>query len=551
MEIRPTTIVKLFSGVPLDNTYTDTLYFTSKTAQSSYFAGLTPVKTFTSQMYQRVNKGQFEANCKADDIYNCNYMAFQNSGFGDKWFYAFINSIEYINNNNSLVTFEIDVMQTWMFDCHVERCFIERQHSVTDTIGGNILPEPVACGEYVYENYDRESDLLEKNAIVMMTSESVREVVDPTEQHDESHIFDGVYSGCYVYAVDSQSQYAESNIQEVIDFFQEKPEGILCIYMCPLYVLPLRHGHETWESSYHNLYMVPGSQNNSSFQFSKTAISTSDGFQGYIPKNKKLYTYPFNFFHVDNGDGDSINLRYEFFQNLTPRFKLEGNITPPIQVRLTPYNYRDIVYSHYDGNHNEYLIEDRAEFLTISSYPMGSWNYDTYRAWVAQNSVPIAVKTGAAIAGMAIATAGTILTGGALSPLMGVAGVGLASSIISQDYKASIQADTCKGNISSGNVNFASKKKNFYMGRCHVTKDYAEMIDNFFSMYGYAYNKIGVPNTHSRPHWNYVKTVGAKIIGQCPCDDLKKMCEIYDNGITFWKNPSEVGSYELDNSPTN
>ena len=61
MEIRPTTVVKLFSGVPLNNTYSDTLYFSSLSAQSAYFGGLTPVKTFTSNYYQRVNKGQFEA----------------------------------------------------------------------------------------------------------------------------------------------------------------------------------------------------------------------------------------------------------------------------------------------------------------------------------------------------------------------------------------------------------------------------------------------------------------------------------------------------------
>ena len=31
-------------------------------------------------------------------------------------------------------------------------------------------------------------------------------------------------------------------------------------------------------------------------------------------------------------------------------------------------------------------------------------------------------------------------------------------------------------------------------------------------------------------------------------DDVRKICSIYDSGITFWKNPSEVGNYSLDNS---
>ena len=29
---------------------------------------------------------------------------------------------------------------------------------------------------------------------------------------------------------------------------------------------------------------------------------------------------------------------------------------------------------------------------------------------------------------------------------------------------------------------------------------------------------------------------------------MKKICNIYDNGITFWKNGSEVGQYNLDNT---
>ena len=68
-------------------------------------------------------------------------------------------------------------------------------------------------------------------------------------------------------------------------------------------------------------------------------------------------------------------------------------------------------------------------------------------------------------------------------------------------------------------------------------------------MFGYATRRCKKPNRNSRPHWNYVKTVGATVTGSVPADDMKKICSIYDNGITFWKNGSEVGDYSLDNSP--
>ena len=76
------------------------------------------------------------------------------------------------------------------------------------------------------------------------------------------------------------------------------------------------------------------------------------------------------------------------------------------------------------------------------------------------------------------------------------------------------------------------------------------MIDDYFNMYGYAVKRVKHPNFSSRPHWNYVKTVGCYLIGDVPADDAKKLCSIYDHGITFWKNGDEIGNYSLDNSPT-
>ena len=116
-------------------------------------------------------------------------------------------------------------------------------------------------------------------------------------------------------------------------------------------------------------------------------------------------------------------------------------------------------------------------------------------------------------------------------------------------YTASISADICKGNINNGNINVSHKFQNFYCGNAHITGDYAKMIDDFFTVFGYAVKRVKVPNTHSRPHWNYVKTVGCVATGSVPADDMRRICDIHDKGITYWKNGSEVGNYSLDNSP--
>ena len=105
--IGPSTTVRVCQSIPLDNTYTDTILFTSKSAQESYFAGKTK-KTYSGLTYQRLasNSSTWAIFLEdvADYFYDCNYLAFKNGGFGDKWLYAFISDILYINENCTALT---------------------------------------------------------------------------------------------------------------------------------------------------------------------------------------------------------------------------------------------------------------------------------------------------------------------------------------------------------------------------------------------------------------------------------------------------------------
>ena len=526
MVINPTTTIKLFAGVPLDNTYNNTLYFANQAAQLAYFNSLTPVKTFNQQMYQRVNAGVFEARCKADDIYNVNYMAFQNAGFGTKWFYAFVKSVEYVNNNNARVTFEIDVMQTYFFDITREQCYVERCHSVTDNIGDNILPEPVAVGEYVFQNYIN----LFKNSLSEWLI--AIEICDVSGDEVDGKIYDGVYCGATVIVFPTTAGGIAS-ANEFLGAFTQKPESVLMVYMLPRLALNI-----SGTISDDGVRLGSTSAGNSAVRVCD-AITGLETFQGYQPKNKKLYTYPYNYYHVDNGDGSAMPTRYEFFTNLTPTFEIQLNIVPPVQLKLMPRNYKGAVASETG---NAYLS---AEFLSLGNLPIGGWNYDTYKAWQAQNALPLALKAAAGVAGLVVGA----FTGGAGLALGAVSLAGMTASVISEDYQASIQADTCKGNYSCGNVAFSHGESSFFGGRCHITRDYAIMIDKYFDRFGYKQGRLMLPPQAVRPHWTYVKTIGCEVKGNCPADDIKKICSIYDAGITFWRNASEIGNYSLDNSP--
>lgn len=537
MYIEPNTNIKILHNVPLDNTYEHTIYFDSASAQSSYFAGLTKYD-LAKYSYQRVQRGWSRVGIKADSLYDCNYMMFQNTSFGNKWFYAFITSVEYVNNVTSEIRFEIDVMQTWMFDYSFNRTFIAREHTELDTLGGNIEPEPVNLGEYVFNDY--------KAVLSGLTDLAVIVAIVDVDGSAQGNLYDGIYGGAKLYVYDRNDV---STINAKLDEYNQKPDAIVGMYMLPTRmlkdgVIPASHEIEQYDSAQD--YTITDID----------TLNTDMTIDGYKPRNNKLYSYPYNFYHVDNSMGSSLVLRYEFFDGLKPVLKIEGTITEPVQVMIRPCAYKGVGGSDPTAPDSSYDTLN-TETLTLNNYPMCSWNMDAYAAWSAQNSIPIALKLGASAVN---AFTNSLKSRGSLGLQFDPSGeqlaqgygslVTTAADLISAAYTASIAADISRGNFNNGGANVANKKMTFYGGRCSITANAAVIIDSFFDKFGYAVNRIGVPHVNSRPHWNYIKTDSCTIEGSIPADDSNLICRIYDRGITFWRYGSEVGHYELDNSPT-
>lgn len=169
MEINPNTSIYLLRGIPLDNTYNDTLYFATASAQLAYFQGKLSNNggvSFTKQTYQRVGRNRCRLEISADKIYNVNYMFFQNTAYGSKWFYAFVTNVEYINDAVSEISYEIDVIQTYMFDWKLGMSFIDREHAATDAAGDNLMSEPFDVGDYVVESWETDPWITEDDLTI-------------------------------------------------------------------------------------------------------------------------------------------------------------------------------------------------------------------------------------------------------------------------------------------------------------------------------------------------------------------------------------------------
>lgn len=502
MYIAPNTTVLFLKDVPLDNTYRNTIYFTSLANQTSYFAGKLKYRLDkgTYQRYQTIVR----VGINAENLYDCNYLMFQNSSFGSKWFYAFITGVEYRNNEMSEVTFELDVMQTWFFDYDLRMSFVEREHSASDTIGVNLVPENLELGDYVYKDLGLTS-LFDLYQIVMACTfdEDLNDAV--------GGMYGGVYSGLTYNIFQSYTQ-ANAFLERVTA--ENKIDGVVSIFMLPV------------AFCYDYQKQIPE-------VFNIVRDKQLADIDGYTPKNNKLFTAPYNMLYVTNNEGTAANYAFEYFSTANCQFNLTGAMCCTPEVMLAPLNYKGV-----EKNYNEKM--------TIGNFPQCAYTVDTFKAFVAQNANRLTFEAGMGVAQTAVGAGLMAATGGILGGGQVLGGAEKIGGMIASLSDKSTLPPQARGGHSSI-INMANEIKGFQFYYAHIRQEFARIIDDYFNVYGYATHRVKIPNRVVRPHWNYVKTVNVNITGSVPADDMAAIRAIYDKGLTFWRNGNEVGDYTLDN----
>jgi hypothetical protein len=127
------------------------------------------------------------------------------------------------------------------------------------------------------------------------------------------------------------------------------------------------------------------------------------------------------------------------------------------------------------------------------------------------------------------------------------AGVGLGLEIINSLNYSMKQPNLAHGDTSSPYLAPQFKRIKYSIYQYILKPEYLEIIDNYFTRFGYQLNKTGIPNIHTRRIFTYVKTLGCDIEAHCPENDAEEICSIFDKGITFWADPNVVGDFSVSN----
>ena len=573
------TTLRLIRGIEFSDDYENVVLFSTVAKQTEYFLSQSGIE-FEEHSYQRVESGYVKLTAQYDTVYRYPYMMFKNTSMQDKWWYAFIDSVEYINDKTVGVRYHIDVMQSYMFNYTLGESFVVREHPSTDVPGDNLVPEGIFYGDYEYGSLDQlevpakdcafpgffSGNLnADDMCIVIAYNPAILDLTDLAISDDymwKENMYGGVYQGlrfiCMPYSPKMSANAIKTitaNLDKLLGAINITSfGGFVSAFTMPIIFLPPKDG-VSWYNTRHGVSYNPVTS-----------------FFGYTPKNKKLLTYPYVAINVTNKRNEGVDYAYEYFINRKPSFYYEGTLSLNPSCICYPLGYKGKPYATEDG-------------VSLDGYPLATWGQDGFTEWASNHMFQTAIGIGLASAtagASAFAATASDLTGAVQRTIPGV-DVERAQKIVDTDHKlaqsvanryakqdrnsaarteAEIRAcfgiiphaadtpppptgvnahDLLFGNIFGKQIQIRSKR---------ILPENAKRIDDYFSRYGYATNEMKVPNTNNRPYWNYVQLKSPHLENiNCPMDAVNSIVGILERGVTFWRPNAVIGDYtNQDNS---
>lgn len=467
-----------------------------------------------------------------------NYIAMQNPSYSNKWFFAFIDKVEYNSESSTNIYYTIDEVSTWWDYWTKKQCFVIREHVNDDTLGLHTVPENLETGEYISNSHYKDStmDGYATDLCFIMASTSEPIVGEAKDTVAPSAIYNGIYTGLTYYRYD-----ATTAIDIILEMFANdaKTDAINGVFMAPKWLAPLKSG---------TLYReVENSNSPSTFDIT---VSKQTTLNGYTPKNNKVKCYPYNYLLLSNNIGQNAILHYEKFSGSNATFTVRGVLNPGCSINITPTNYNGNTSSDNDA-------------IQLGKFPICNFQNDMYTNWLTQNSINILGQT-ITSDDMNIASSGLSALAGTLTNVAvgNYAGAGMSASsgftgiasAVMQQKQHNMIAPTVNGQLNSADVNVASGNNTFHFYKMSVKYEYAKIIDDYFTAYGYKVNSLKTPNITGRTYWNYVQIGSGEIIGtssgtiSVPESSMDTINKVFRKGTTIWHNHDNIGNYSLNNT---
>lgn len=532
------TKVRVLKDVPADDTYTDVRYFEDTGSQQAFFEGFVK-HTYENAAYQRVNDQvapyrellTLRIPAVADDVYDCNYIMFQNQPYGQKWFYAFIRKVNFVSPNCTKIDYEIDWFQTYMCDFEIHPCMVLREHlsAAEDKPFANTVPEPIQVTKYTLDTaniYEWQISnglpggswitvAIIPNTLIVGIIEGIGFPVV-----SKGALYGGIYNGAWYLSCPALT--ATTLIPTLI----EALAAVDCAeQICNIFMTPCTPTVGT--ASFDVDVTTDIDTTNETF-------TVVDGT--YTIRNKKLLSYPFTYIEGSSDSGDSVVYK--------PELAGEGNFSGRANIlaintfgmRFTP---------NYMGSR---ACPDNA--LTYTCTVNCTWAGQSYEQATIANATRFLTRTatGMISGGVmgAMTNAGDAEKGGAaVGAAAGAVGAGLSSlsqfinDTVNGAFEGPVQHFNPPG---SDALAYSIGLRGFWFKRYCPTAENLQRLDQFFDLFGYAVNTCKMPNLKTRAKWNYVQLQKPCITGSVPVQGMDAIKAAFARGVRLW-HVDEIGQY--------
>lgn len=497
------TSIKIYAGVPWDDSYTDVRYF-----EGSVSIPGTLLYSGTNFSYQRVTsyisqpRIAYSARVpkNANELYSANYLEFNN---GTKTFYCFVKEVNYVNLNCTEIIYIIDVFTTWFYDCTLNPSYVVREHATTDEPGDNTVYENFGGLDYIEK--ETNTWFPQNTTIAVYTTSNKPNTYNAVtgtwdyQPPEPGAIIGGVYQALHVETF-TDAPSANEYIKKWVTTGKEA--GLVQV----------------------TTNKVAGASDTMSITIPTTLTAVGGNSAQYNPKNKKLLTFQFNRCVLCSSTGECKELAYEFISE------------PVVDINAMPSNEMTaIAVPHYLTGVKNYNYAVTTTLAIQSPYLTD--NYDAYWGAIRQETkLTSAVNIGAnAVNGFLLGG-----TGGALISA-GSSAINSAANILQQDIQSNrLTADYHAG--ITGDINFRTGRVGFYVVQKNISTNLAKQIDKYFSAYGYATNTVKQPNLTGRTYFNYVQLKQPSLSGSIPAYATEIIKNILSRGVRLWHN-NNIGAW--------
>lgn len=517
-------MIKLICAFPYDNNYDYSKTFNTKAEQTSYF------NTFDSIVINEFNVDNEQGYIKEGNSFcvgenydylvneGVNYILFNN---GYKDIFAFITYKEFINDELTRLNYEVDVLQTFMFDININKSFVERKSCLISELTD--YDEGIDTGEYeVVENnvcfnkdYDTFAMFNGFKDFIIDTNGTKFDTVPLIDDNKPMTDIDGVKYPILFIALNNAISITNFN-----KYLSNQPNLIGIIKMP-------KGNYSTTTLELPIVKMVDNKIVKELITCPQvvTFIERSDKISGTysIPKNVITDFFPYTYYLLTDGESEPLLLKPQY---LGDTVSIKGRIAmgySPVERYYPTYYKGSTDGTLYNITNTSVMMLPTATNGGLETLMSNVNSIQQQKASTITSVLgSVALAVGGAITGNPLAIGGAIVTG--------VNGINSIKENIARNKDIELAPNTMKS-VGTVNTRDSFNTNNVRLVKMTITNNMKSRLLNFIERYGNKYNNYATINL--KTYKGYIKFVSPDIDSKIDNMYINKLVGILERGIYF------------------